>query len=54
MRKKHVVSDLCCVHDPLVLEEVQSLAESLGIHVEQAKCDVSKQVPLGASGCPKN
>ena len=28
------------------MQEVQSLAESLGIHVEQAKCDVSKQVPL--------
>ena len=26
-------------------QEVESLAESLGIHVEQAKCDVSKQVP---------
>lgn len=26
-------------------QELESLAQSLGIHVEQAKCDVSKQVP---------
>ena len=33
------------------LQEVQNLAQSLGIHVEQAKCDVSKQEPPAALIC---
>eukprot|EP00913_Durusdinium_trenchii_P020315 g19085.t1 len=32
-------------------QEVQNLAQSLGIHVEQAKCDVSKQEPPAALIC---
>lgn len=29
-------------------QEIQALAESLGIHVEQAKCDVGKQESVEA------